>query len=93
MQLLSKLDLECKLLSITSDNASSNETLINKVECGLREQFLLSESSNTPQFQGQDSYIRCLAHVLNLIVKKLLETLKSGDRKSAKESIELISQH
>ena len=93
LQLLDELDLERKLLSITADNASNNETLIDEVETGLREQFLHTESSNALRFRGQDSYIRCLAHVLNLIVKEILKTLKLGDRKLAEESVELILQH
>src|SRR5207249_1890858 len=42
------------------------------------------------RFYGQSSYIRCIAHVLNRIVKKILETLKSGDRTSADNAIELV---
>jgi hypothetical protein len=91
LQLLDELDLERKLLSITADNASNNETLMDEVETGLLEKFI--ESSNTLRFRGQDSYICCLAHVLNLIVKEILKTLKSGDRKLAEESVELILQH
>ncbi len=90
-ELLHELDIECKVLSITGDNASNNKTLVEELNSSLYEQF--AESPNTPHFRGQESYIRCLAHVLNLIVKKLLETLKSGDRRSAEASIELVSQN
>ena len=31
-----------------------------------------------PLFWDKDSYIRCLAHILNLIVKDILKSLKSG---------------
>jgi len=90
-ELLHELDIKYKLLSITGDNASNNETLIEGLNFSLYEQFV--ESSNTLCFLGQESYIWCLAHVLNLIVKKLLATLKSGDRRSAEASIELVLQN
>jgi hypothetical protein len=35
------------------------------------------------QFQGLDSYVRCIAHILNLIVKDILRALKSGTTKEA----------
>ncbi|KAN0072167.1 hypothetical protein V8E54_009896 [Elaphomyces granulatus] len=69
LALLQELNIETKLLSITGDNASNNETLMDT---------------------GRASFIRCLAHILNLIVKKLLETLKSGNRASAEESIQQV---
>ena len=37
---------------------------------------LLSESNS--QFYGLNSFIRCLAYILNLIVKEILRLLKSG---------------
>jgi hypothetical protein len=88
LDLLYELDIECKLISITGDNASNNETLIEEVEAGLHEQF--QDTSKTLRFHGQDSYIRCIAHVLNRIVNKILETLKSGNWKSVEKSIELV---
>ncbi|KAK9359791.1 hypothetical protein V1504DRAFT_456737 [Lipomyces starkeyi] len=35
------------------------------------------------RFQGGDSYIRCTAHVLNLIINDILSALDAGDHKSA----------
>ena len=35
------------------------------------------------QFEGLDSYVRCIAHILNLIVKDILRALKSGNTKEA----------
>ena len=93
LDLLCELDIESKLLSITGDSVSNNKSLMSEVEVRLREWFLSIESSNTLRFCGQDSYIRCIAHVLNRIVKKLLETLKSGDCKSADASVELLLQY
>ena len=92
LDLLQELDIECKVISITGDNASNNETLMDVVESGLLERFPGKDNlSNTPRFHGQTSYIRCIAHVLNRIVKSILKTLNSGDRISANEAIELVS--
>jgi radical SAM superfamily enzyme len=55
---------------------------------GLQERFPNSKL----RFHGQESYIRCIAHVLNRIVKKILESLKAGDLASANDAIELVSK-
>jgi len=70
-------DYECsdKLLSITCDNASNNGSLLdNLIE-------LLPWGSRLKEC----GYIRCLAHILNLIVQTVLTELKSGDIKSAED--------
>lgn len=93
LELFRELDIEYKLISITSDNATNNETLIDEVDIGLCERFPNSNTDNptkTLRFHSQDSYIRCIAYILNRIVKTILETLKSRDRKSADDVIELI---
>jgi len=90
LELLHELDIEYKLLSITADNTSNNETLIDSIENGLQDRFSSLDSTHTPRFHSQASYIRCLAYILNLIVKKLLKTLKSGDRTSAELAIEQV---
>jgi hypothetical protein len=91
LELLCELDIECKVLSITGDNASNNETLMDEVETGLSKRFpSIDNISNTPRFHGQDSYIRCIAYVLNLIVKLILKTLNLGDRASINNAIELM---
>ncbi len=90
-ELLHELDIKSKVLSITSDNTSNNETLVEEFHSSLCKHF--AESLHAIRFHGQDSFIRCLAHVLNLIVKKILSTLKSRNRKSAEASIELVSQY
>jgi hypothetical protein len=42
-----------------------------------------STKDMAPLYQGLDSYIRCLAHILNLIVKDILRALKSGNTEEA----------
>lgn len=90
---LVELQIE-KLLTITADNASNNETLVSELYFNMLEKYN-SEDSNVPnkgrfRFQGIDSYIRCLAHVLNLIVSDILSEMKSGDHKSAIEACDLL---
>ena len=50
-----------KILGITADNASSNDTM---VEC-------LSELA--PYFDGETSRVQCVLHVTNLVVKSLIK--------------------
>ncbi|KAJ5318500.1 hypothetical protein N7476_004920 [Penicillium atrosanguineum] len=93
-KMLVELQIEEKLLTITADNASNNETLVSELYFNLLEKYN-SEDSNLPdkgrlRFQGIDSYIRCLAHVLNLIVRDILSRMKSGDHKSAIEACDLL---
>ncbi|CBF80312.1 uncharacterized protein ANIA_11074 [Aspergillus nidulans FGSC A4] len=77
---LSELDLEEKLIIITGDNASNNKTMASELYYTLKGN--IGESSIL-QFQGLDSYIRCLAYILNLVVKDILRALKSGSSEEA----------
>ncbi|KAK9427135.1 hypothetical protein V1505DRAFT_381180 [Lipomyces doorenjongii] len=43
------------------------------------------------RFEGLSSYIRCTAHVLNLIVGVILSALKAGDIQSANRAV-MISE-
>jgi hypothetical protein len=89
---LVELGIERKLLTITADNASNNQTLVSDLYL-LQEQLLTDDTTGRPEefrFQGTDSYVRCLAHVLNLIVSDILSALRSGDRKSAVDACDLL---
>jgi hypothetical protein len=84
---LIELGLEHKLITITGDNASNNETMASELFYSLsnRLQVLGKDSTKdmAPLYQGLDSYIRCLTHILNLIVKDILRALKSGNTEEA----------
>ena len=54
------LPLTVQILSITCDNASSNNTMIDKLE------FLVQD------FPGAANRARCFTHILNLIVKSIM---------------------
>jgi hypothetical protein len=76
-ELLLELKITHKLLSITGDNASNNETMVVQLSENLQ------KSGANTLFCGLGSYVRCLAHILNLIVKDILRALKSGNTAEA----------
>ncbi|KAJ6001162.1 hypothetical protein N7481_001571 [Penicillium waksmanii] len=85
---------EDKLLTITADNASNNETLaselyLNPLEDCNSENYMVPGKGRL-RFQGIDSYIRCLARVLNLMVRDILSGMKCGDHKPAIEACDLL---
>jgi hypothetical protein len=85
--LLVELHLESKLIAITGDNASNNEAMAHELHESLKKRL-----SSPPLFQGLESYVRCLAHILNLIVKDILRALKSGsieDASTACDSLQI----
>jgi hypothetical protein len=92
IELLQELNINDKVISITSNNASNNETLVNIVESSLIEQFQWIENPlKALRFHSQDSFIRCITYILNRIVKLILTTLNSRDRATTTNSIELVS--
>ncbi|KAJ5982209.1 hypothetical protein N7451_012309 [Penicillium sp. IBT 35674x] len=95
--MLSELQLEDKLLTITADNASNNVTLASELYFNLAEKYTSDgfdpSCSGRLRFLGIDSYIRCLAHVLNLIVSDILSAMKSGDHRSAAEACDLLQDN
>ena len=83
---LEEFKLETKLLAITTDNASTNETMVNQLDQSLKEAF----SPRELRFDGLNNYMRCTAHVLNLIVGDILKALRAGGRYDALRSCELL---
>ena len=86
---LEELDLELKLITITGDNASNNETLASELFHNLSRKFNIQEDNASGNnnsvllYHGLDSYIYCLAYILNLIVKSILQALKSSNAEEA----------
>jgi hypothetical protein len=81
---LSELDIGAKLLSITGDNASNNPAMVRILYDMLKADYdteIIPPGNTRPimRYQGEPSFIRCLAHILNLIVKEFLAILKASD--------------
>ena len=80
-----------KLLAITADNAPNNDTLVEHLHCQLLRQFddeVDPDFSNLRpimQFCSKQCRIRCIAHVLNCIVQKILADLKTGTAKEVRD--------
>jgi hypothetical protein len=88
--ILVELSLEHKLISITGDNATNNEAMASELYFSLSDRSKEQDANTAPLYRGLDSYIRCLAHVLNLIVKDILRALKSGDIEQAQAAYDSL---
>jgi hypothetical protein len=73
--MLVELGLQSKVITITGDNARNNEVMASELYNSLKAE----NPEKKPLFQGEESFVRCLAHIWNLIVKDILRTLKSGN--------------
>ena len=83
-EVLCELDIGAKLLAITGDNESNNLVMSRILYDLLKADYdteILPYGNTQPvmRYQGESSFVRCLAHILNLIVKEFLATLKAGD--------------
>jgi hypothetical protein len=63
-------NIDTKLSTITLDNCSTNDAMIDKIKAKLKPEKLLRD--------GDLLHMRCCAHILNLIVKDGLEVVKDG---------------
>jgi hypothetical protein len=72
LECLDEFYLREKLLSITADNATSNESMMVQLEHQLQ------ISTPNSRFEGLRSFVRCLAHTINLIVKEILGSVRAS---------------
>ena len=82
-----------RLLTITSDNTSNNDTLCQTLYELLLKEFddyldIFPTRGKTMRFRGEASRIRYFAHILNLIVKAILTDLGSSTQKQAMEFLD-----
>ena len=63
-------NIDTKLSTITLDNCTTNDAMIDKIKDKLHLGSLLRD--------GSLLHMRCCAHILNLIVKDGLEVVKEG---------------
>ncbi|KAJ1563636.1 hypothetical protein HK096_000091, partial [Nowakowskiella sp. JEL0078] len=64
---LDKYGLKDRLIAITTDNASNNDTMMTQLENKL--------NSVSSLFQVEWGQVRCLAHAINLTVKQFFKNL------------------
>src|SRR5947207_441285 len=69
-KVLSNYNIHTHLFCITFDNVLNNGIMIERLTIILREHGVI--------WDGPSHHIACLAHVLNLTIKKFLSTLKIG---------------
>ncbi|KAL2903881.1 putative AC transposase [Bienertia sinuspersici] len=72
--LLNEWDIEKKVFSITLDNASANDKMIEKLRKDVH-------SSSLLPLDGKYFHIRCVAHILNLIAQKGLQMIDASVKK------------
>jgi hypothetical protein len=97
LKMLDELDIAPKLLTITGDNAGNNGTLYDS----LHDQLLKKYDNDDDRFRirplmrfrGRQSFIPCLAHILNLICKDVLASLKAGSAREAKAILDDMAIH
>src|SRR3981189_221590 len=81
--MLQFLALERKLIAVCSDNAKNNLTLVEHLFKQLGKEFdvehddLLGNYKDIMWFRGKESHIRCLGHILNIVVHAILKELKA----------------
>ncbi|KAG6838083.1 hypothetical protein C0991_001948 [Blastosporella zonata] len=69
-KVLEDFDVSDKILSITCDNATTNDVMIDKLG------YLLDD------YPGATSHTRCFAHIVNLIAKSLLKQFDVPKKKA-----------
>jgi len=93
-----KLGILHKIISLTGDNASNNDTAARHLHKKLSYMYddHLEENlirGKSMRFQGEASKIDCLAHVDNLIIKAILKELGSSTHKDAVAFLDRVQDH
>ena len=83
-----RLDILPKILTITGDNASNNDTICRHLANMLETEFDrflddLQLRGQSMRFKGENSQIGCFGHINNLVVKAILKSLGSSTHKDA----------
>ena len=94
---LKRLSLLQKLLTITSDNASNNDTLcrylldiLSRIFDDHLEEYPIH--NETMRFKGKESHIQYFTYVLNLVVKDILAFLGSNTYKDATAFLDRVAK-
>jgi hypothetical protein len=90
-----RVGLNCaqKLFAVCGDNATPNDTFCDHLHKRLLRNFddNPTSSSDLPRcrFRGRSSRIRCVAHIIALVVQAVLKQLKSG---TYDEAVKLVNR-
>jgi hypothetical protein len=89
---LKKHNVLQKLLTVTADNADNNDTCVRHLHRMMAQRYddHLCEDpirEGSMRFKGEESQIRCFAHILHLIVEDFLDALGSSTHKNAEETL------
>ena len=82
IHLLQEWGIKEKIFTLTLDNASYNDVLVDKLKCHL-------SLTNSLMCDGEFFHIRCGAHVLNLIVYEVLKVIDDSVHK-IRESVKYV---
>lgn len=82
-QLLQKHQIEDRVLTITTDNASNNSTLVESIQDSLQ---ALELPNQTPILR-----IPCIAHIIQLSLKELLGQMEANP-KNDREEMEFVGE-
>lgn len=87
---LSELGVELKLNTITAENSNSNVTMMPVLHQRLLEKASLALTTNL-LFDGERSFVRCLAHIIDLVFKEIFKNLKADTISNAEAICDSIS--
>lgn len=97
LKMLDELDIAPKLLIITGDNAVNNGTLCDSLHDQLLKRYNNDDDRfrirPLMRFRGRQSFIPCLAHILNLICGDVLASLRAGSARETKAILDDMAIH
>ncbi len=88
---LKEFGLLSKLLTLTTDNASDNDKLAQLMNDHI-DKLVEGGELLYKKFFGLESFVRCLSHIINLIVKDAMYALKVGQHKDVYRVFEDIER-
>lgn len=93
---LERFHISNKVMTITADNASNNDTLhrcLFQKLCQRYDEYLADTviREGTMKFT-QNSQIRCFAHILNLVMKTILRSLRASSHKEACDFLDDVAK-
>jgi GTPase Era involved in 16S rRNA processing len=93
---LERFHISDKVMTITADNASNNDTLHRCLYQKLSRRYdkYLAETiirDGMMKFT-QNSQIRCFAHILNLVMKTILRSLRASSHKEACDLLDDVAK-